>query len=555
MTGASDSGRWDELSFERLEHEPWWARYIEEASESRTEHRAELGARPGYHVDPTCFIADGAAVVASTFRIGARSTIAAGCLVRGDVAIGDDTGFNLGATTIGKVEIGNQVRVAAYVVIVGENHVFDDPDVPIMDQGLEQQGIVIGDDVWIGAHATITDGVTVGSHSVIAAGAVVTGDVEPYSIMAGVPARRIGDRRTHTSGRARRDALTRFDAAIREQWPDVLARCEITDDGVRTYVDAPGDAPGALRPLNDAIEIAALFDAVPPVASRDELVARLHAQQDPETGMFLDPRDERRPDPLVPSQVEWDMYGILSTGYALEVLGSGPAHPIHAVARCTPDRTVELLDGLDRGWLAWPSGAWIDAFGTAVALNRVHHGSTDTKPELWDWLADHQEPSGMWGVRLEPLGDTPIGWLMAVNGFYRLTRGTYAQFGVPVPRPEAAIDTVLAHATEFDWFATTERTACNLLDVVHPLWLLSRLTDHRRPEIRTGVGRVLTSLVADWSDGVGFPWQIGRDSPGLQGTEMFTAVVAIAADLLGESDGLGFTPRGVHRLAPSTSTG
>ncbi len=546
--------RWDELNHERLEHEPFWARYVPETSDARARYHAELAARPGYDVDPGCFVAEGATVIASTFTIGAGSTIAAGCLIRGDVVIGSDTGFNLGATTIGKVTIGNQVRIAAYAVIVGENHVFDDPDVPIMDQGLEQQGVVVGDDVWIGAHATIVDGVHVGSHSVIAAGAVVTGDVAPYSIMAGVPARVVGDRRTHTSGRARRDALSRFDATIRDQWADVLARCEVAVDGERTYVDVEGTAPaGELRPLNDAIEIAALFDTVPPVATREELILRLQAQQDPATGLFLDPRHERRRDPLVPSRTEWDMYGILSTGYALEALGSGPARPIRAVAECPPDRLVELLDGLDRSWLAWPTGAWIDAFATAVAFNRVHHGSDDTRPELWEWLPRTQAPSGMWGVHLDPLGDAPIGWLMAVNGFYRLTRGTYAQFGVPVPRPEAAIDTVLAHAADFDWFATVERNACNLLDVVHPLWLLSRQTDHRRAEIRAGVGRVLRGLVDDWTDGAGFPWQIGRDAPGLQGTEMFTAVIAIAADLLGESDGLSFTPRGVHRLAPATS--
>ncbi len=244
------------------------------------------------------------------------------------------------------------------------------------------------------------------------------------------------------------------------------------------------------------------------------------------------------------------MYGILSTGYALMVLGSGPRHPIHAVEHCAPDRLVELLDGLDLEYLAWPSGSWIDAFATATAFNRIHHASTQTRPELWDWLARTQTADGMWGRYLEPVGEHDFGWLMAVNGFYRLTRGTYAQFDVPVPRPERVIDTVLAHAAVNNWFATDERNACNLLDVVHPLWLLGRQTAHRRAEIRTGVGRILTGLVDDWRDGEGFPWHVGRDHPGLRGTEMFTAVIAIAADLLGERDGLSFTPRGVHRLEP-----
>ena len=136
-----------------------------------------------------------------------------------------------------------------------------------------------------------------------------------------------------------------------------------------------------------------------------------------------------------------------------------------------------------------------------------------------------------------------------------MTRGTYAQFGVDVPNPEAAIDTVLAHARDYGWFVTDERNACNLLDIVHPLWLLSRQTDYRRAEIRSAITTLLDAVCADWINGEGFAWQVGRDRPGLRGTEMFMAVVYLAADMLGESDGLSFVPRGVHRLEPVTSFG
>ncbi len=247
---------------------------------------------------------------------------------------------------------------------------------------------------------------------------------------------------------------------------------------------------------------------------------------------------------------------MLSCGYALEVLGTGPAHPVHAIEQCSATELETLLDGLDLGYLAWPSGSWIDGFGTGLMLNRVHHGSTNVAPALWGWLLTHQfSASGMWGAHLEPAGDYDFGWLMAVNGFYRLTRGTYAQFGVDVPRPEAAIDTVLAHARANQWFTTEDRNACNLLDIVHPLWLLGRQTDYRRAEIRDAVAAMLPGLCADWIDGEGFPWQIGRDPAGLRGTEMFTSVIHLAADLLGEREGLSFTPRGVHRLAPATTLG
>lgn len=89
----------------------------------------------------------------------------------------------------GGLKIGNNVRIATHCVIIPANHIFDDPEVPIRSQGLSKQGVVIEDDVWIGAGARILDGVTIGSGSVIGAGAVVTQSIPPLSICAGVPAR------------------------------------------------------------------------------------------------------------------------------------------------------------------------------------------------------------------------------------------------------------------------------------------------------------------------------------------------------------------------------
>jgi acetyltransferase-like isoleucine patch superfamily enzyme len=89
----------------------------------------------------------------------------------------------------GGVEIGDRVYTSPFVQIVAVNHVFDDPDRSFVEQGITAEGIVVEDDVWIGSGAILTDGVRVGRGAVVAAGAVVTGDVPPHTVVAGVPAR------------------------------------------------------------------------------------------------------------------------------------------------------------------------------------------------------------------------------------------------------------------------------------------------------------------------------------------------------------------------------
>jgi acetyltransferase-like isoleucine patch superfamily enzyme len=89
----------------------------------------------------------------------------------------------------GGVQIGDRVYTSPFTQIIAVNHVFDDPHRPFVEQGITAEGIVIEDDVWLGASAVITDGVRIGKGAVVAAGAVVVHDVPAHTVVAGVPAR------------------------------------------------------------------------------------------------------------------------------------------------------------------------------------------------------------------------------------------------------------------------------------------------------------------------------------------------------------------------------
>jgi acetyltransferase-like isoleucine patch superfamily enzyme len=107
----------------------------------------------------------------------------------GDVLIGNHTRIGLHNTIIGPVRIGNNVNLAQGITVTALNHNFDDTNKRIDEQGVSTNAVTIEDDVWIGANAVVLPGVTIGTHCVVAAGAVVTKDVPPHSLVAGVPAK------------------------------------------------------------------------------------------------------------------------------------------------------------------------------------------------------------------------------------------------------------------------------------------------------------------------------------------------------------------------------
>lgn len=112
------------------------------------------------------------------------------------IHIGDNVTLNewVYLSGFGGLRIGNGVRVGHRVSIVTSDHVYSDLTKPIYMQGLVSTEVVIGDDVWIGCNVTILKGVQIGEGAIIAAGAVVTKDVEAFSIVGGVPARKISSR-------------------------------------------------------------------------------------------------------------------------------------------------------------------------------------------------------------------------------------------------------------------------------------------------------------------------------------------------------------------------
>jgi acetyltransferase-like isoleucine patch superfamily enzyme len=126
------------------------------------------------------------------FRLGSYSVIEDYACINnavGDVIIGDHTRIGLHNTIIGPVTIGSHVNLAQGITVTALNHNFSDTTRTIDQQGVSTNAVTIADDCWIGANAVVLPGVTIGHHAVVAAGAVVTRDVPPYSVVAGVPAR------------------------------------------------------------------------------------------------------------------------------------------------------------------------------------------------------------------------------------------------------------------------------------------------------------------------------------------------------------------------------
>jgi len=190
-------GRWKRLRFKSARGHTFIGRYVRIYSPSMlsvgTNFLAEDWVEITAHARNGVEIGDN--VVIGTYTIVRPSSwygweMGEGIRIGDNVIIGPNCFLGFG----GKIEIGNHVMIAPHVVIVSHNHSFDNLNVPMRNQALQCLPITIEEDVWISSHVTILPGVRIGRGAIIAAGAVVNHDVEPFSIVGGVPAKKIGVR-------------------------------------------------------------------------------------------------------------------------------------------------------------------------------------------------------------------------------------------------------------------------------------------------------------------------------------------------------------------------
>lgn len=159
-------------------------------------------------IDPTARVSELADIEESTR--GTRIVVGAGSFIdsfvkikpvggSGDVMIGERSYINSGTVIYSGngVRIGNGVLIAANCTFAASNHQFTRDDLPIANQGFmpSRGGILVEDDVWIGANCVLLDGTIIRQGAVVGAGMVVRHELGPYTIYAGNPARIIGRRR------------------------------------------------------------------------------------------------------------------------------------------------------------------------------------------------------------------------------------------------------------------------------------------------------------------------------------------------------------------------
>ena len=493
-----------------IEYNPWMT--ADHNSPDQLAHQQKL-REDGQIVNlgKNCFVSSLSNIFYSKLDIGDGSVICADVLMRGcQFTCGRNCSVNAFSYLQGNITLGDYVRIAPRVNICAFNHGISDLLIPIDKQPSTFQGIIVGNDTWIGAGATILDGVNIGSHCVIGAGAVVTKDIPDYMIVGGNPAKPIKNRIEYYF----KDKLADFCEKVEEDLPQLVrSHCR---NGV--YTDEAAPSKLAVRPVCDAVEICAMFrrlDLLP--HPPEQLCRQLH---DALTG-------------------EID-YEVLCVGYALENLGSTTPVPFEKAADFTGQTLIDYLEALPWATNPWQAGSDIDHLGTAFYFNRKHHGKSQDLDTLFQWLGENcEKESGLW-TKSPNLTNS-------VNGFYRLTRGTYAQFLRPLPYPQRTIDSLFQNVKQH--ITDANFTSCNILDIVHPLWLCRKQTEYRATEAKELMILWIDKVLSCYAEGKGFAFNLlQQENCSLMGTEMWLSILYLMCDYLGISHLLSYKPRGIHRL-------
>jgi|APSaa5957512493_1039668.scaffolds.fasta_scaffold50420_2 maltose O-acetyltransferase len=109
-----------------------------------------------------------------------------------NIKIGKNSQIGENCRVPNNIVIGNYVMMGIECILFGVKHKISKNNIPFIHQGYDQVGpIIIGNNVWIGARVIILPGIKIGNNSIIAAGSVVTKNIKPNSLYAGVPAKKI----------------------------------------------------------------------------------------------------------------------------------------------------------------------------------------------------------------------------------------------------------------------------------------------------------------------------------------------------------------------------
>src|SRR5215510_8760953 len=179
----------------------WWAKRRWYERNHRLSRRLRIdrhAARGGFFVREPLEGEGLEALDEGRLRIGEGTLLEPGCWLTlapgARIEIGEDCFLNRNTmlAALERIEIGDHVMLANGCFIGDSAHRFDDPDVPITQQGFTSKGPVrIGSNCWFGVNCVVTSGVTIGERCVVGANSVVTKDMPAGTIAAGVPAKRL----------------------------------------------------------------------------------------------------------------------------------------------------------------------------------------------------------------------------------------------------------------------------------------------------------------------------------------------------------------------------